>query len=104
MLRNSEPPLTVAGLQAVQAPPGIDATLDTGWTVFAETVSCTEADDFAVPTRNAQPKHRHLMLGWKARPAVVVMTIKVFKGSFCGYQACFRSVRCVGIGDRDPAW
>jgi predicted dehydrogenase len=49
-------------LEAVAAPPAIDAALDAGCHVFAEKPSCTRAADFEKLTRKAQTKHRHLML------------------------------------------
>ncbi len=62
MLRRFQPHLVVVSLEAVQAPPVIDAALDAGCHVFAEKPSCTRAEDFEKLNRKAQQKHRHLML------------------------------------------
>ena len=62
LLKRFEPHLAVVSLEAVAAPPAIGAALDAGCHVFAEKPSCTRAEDFAKLTRQAQEKHRHLML------------------------------------------
>src|SRR5215468_5071219 len=62
LLKRFEPHLVIVSLEAVAAPPVIDAALDAGCHVFAEKPSCTKAADFAKLTRKAQEKHRHLML------------------------------------------
>jgi predicted dehydrogenase len=54
--------MAIVSLEAVAAPPAIDAALEAGCHVFAEKPSCTRAADFAKLTRKAQMKHRHLML------------------------------------------
>ena len=62
-----EPHLAVVSLEAVKAPPVIDAALDAGCHVFAEKPSCTRAADFENLLRKAQQKHRHLMMAFANR-------------------------------------
>jgi predicted dehydrogenase len=62
MLKRFEPGMVIVSLEAVKAPPAIDAALESGCHVFAEKPSCTRAEDFARLVRKAQQKHRHLML------------------------------------------
>jgi predicted dehydrogenase len=62
MLKRFEPHLSVVSLEAVEAPPAIDAALEAGCHVFAEKPSCTRAEDFEKLVRKAERKHRHLML------------------------------------------
>jgi predicted dehydrogenase len=62
MLNRFSPHMVLVSLEAVEAPPAIDAALDAGCHVFAEKPACTRADDFAKLTRKAQQKHRFLML------------------------------------------
>ncbi len=62
LLKRFEPHLAIVSLEAVAAPPAIAAALDAGCHVFAEKPSCTRAEDFQKLTRQAQQKHRHLML------------------------------------------
>src|SRR5262249_29142419 len=57
-----EPQLAVVSLEAVQAPPAVAAALEAGCHVFAEKPSCTRAEDFEKLARQAERKHRHLML------------------------------------------
>src|ERR1051325_2765918 len=46
LLKRFEPHLAVVSLEAVAAPPAIDAALDAGCHVFAEKPSCTRAADY----------------------------------------------------------
>jgi predicted dehydrogenase len=62
MLKRVMPHLVIVSLEAVAAPAAIGAALDAGCHVFAEKPSCTRAEDFAKLTRQAQQKHRLLML------------------------------------------
>lgn len=62
LLKKYEPQLCIVSLEAVEAPPAIDAALEAGAHVFAEKPSCTRAIDFEKLTRKAQTKHRLLML------------------------------------------
>lgn len=62
LLKRFEPHLAVVSLEAVKAPAAIGAALDAGCHVFAEKPSCTRAEDFEKLVRQAQQKHRHLML------------------------------------------
>jgi predicted dehydrogenase len=62
LLKRFEPHMAVVSLEAVAAPPAIDAALDAGCHVFAEKPSCTRAADYEKLVRKAQQKHRHLML------------------------------------------
>jgi predicted dehydrogenase len=62
LLKKYQPHLSVVSVEAVEAPPLIDAVLEAGCHVFAEKPSCTRAEDFAKLTRKAQEKHRYLML------------------------------------------
>jgi predicted dehydrogenase len=62
MLKRFEPHLSIVSLEAVEAPPAIDAALEAGCHVFAEKPSCIKAEDFEKLVRKAERKHRHLML------------------------------------------
>jgi predicted dehydrogenase len=62
LLKRFDPQMALVSLEAVEAPPVIDAALEAGCHVFAEKPSCTRAEDFGKLTRKAQQKHRHLML------------------------------------------
>lgn len=67
LLRRFQPHMVVVSLEAVAAPPVIDAALDAGCHVFAEKPSCTRAEDFEKLTRKAQQQHRHLMMAFANR-------------------------------------
>src|SRR5262245_52792177 len=62
LLKRFEPHMVVVSLEAVKAPPVIEAALEAGCHVFAEKPSCTRAADFEKLTKLAQQKHRHLMM------------------------------------------
>lgn len=67
LFQKFEPHLALVSLEAVKAPPAIDAALDAGCHVFAEKPSCTRAEDFEKLLRKAQQKHRHLMMAFANR-------------------------------------
>jgi len=67
MLKRFSPHMAIVSLEAVAAPPVIDAALEAGCHVFAEKPSCTNAEDFEKLTRKAQVKHRHLMMAFANR-------------------------------------
>jgi predicted dehydrogenase len=67
LFKKFEPHLAVVSLEAVKAPPAIEAALDAGCHVFAEKPSCTRAEDFEKLLRKAQQKHRHLMMAFANR-------------------------------------
>jgi predicted dehydrogenase len=62
MLKGFEPHLALVSLEAVDAPPAINAALEAGCHVFAEKPSCIRAADFETLVRKADMKHRLLML------------------------------------------
>jgi predicted dehydrogenase len=62
LLRAEKPQMALVSLEAVHAPPVIDAALDAGCHVLAEKPACLRAADFAALVRKAQAKHLHLML------------------------------------------
>jgi predicted dehydrogenase len=67
MLRRFQPQMVIVSLEAVAAPPVINAVLDAGCHVFVEKPSCIRAEDFEKLTRKAQQKHRHLMMAFANR-------------------------------------
>jgi predicted dehydrogenase len=67
LYRDFKPHLAIVSLEAVAAPPAIDAALEAGCHVFAEKPSCTKSADFAKLVRKAQMKHRHLMMAFANR-------------------------------------
>jgi predicted dehydrogenase len=67
LLDRFKPQMVIVSLEAVAAPPVIDAALDAGCHVFAEKPSCTRAEDYEKLARKAQQKHRHLMLAMANR-------------------------------------
>jgi predicted dehydrogenase len=62
LLKKFVPHMAIVSLEAVNAPPVIDAALEAGCHVFAEKPSCVRAEDYAKLVTKAQAKHRHLML------------------------------------------
>lgn len=62
MLDKELPHMALVSMEAVEAPPMIDAALDAGCHVFAEKPACTRAEDFEALVKKAQQKHRFLML------------------------------------------
>jgi UDP-N-acetyl-2-amino-2-deoxyglucuronate dehydrogenase len=67
MYKSLAPQLAIVSLEAVKAPPAIDAALDAGCHVFAEKPSCTNAADFEKLVKKAHSKHRHLMMAFANR-------------------------------------
>ncbi len=61
-LSDHKPTLALVTLEAVQAPPVIQAALEANCHVLAEKPSCVRAADFESLARLADMKHRHLML------------------------------------------
>lgn len=57
-----KPAMVLVTMEAVLAPPVIDAALEAGCHVFAEKPSCVRAADFAKLTAKADAKHLNLML------------------------------------------
>lgn len=68
LLKKYAPHMAIVSLEAVNAPPAIDAALEAGCHVFAEKPSCVRAEDYAKLVTKAQVKHRHLMLAMANRP------------------------------------
>lgn len=62
MLRKNPPAMALVTMEAVLAPPAIDAALDAGCHVLSEKPACVRAVDFEKLARKADQKHRHLML------------------------------------------
>jgi len=70
------PKLVIVSLEAVAAPPVIDAALDAGCHVVAEKPSCLKAADFEKLVRKAEQKHRHLMMAFANRQHAPVAEAK----------------------------
>ena len=66
-LVDHQPGMAVVTLEAVQAPPVIQAALDANCHVLAEKPACVTAADFEPLARLAEMKHRHLMLAMANR-------------------------------------
>ncbi|HEV3120102.1 MAG TPA: Gfo/Idh/MocA family oxidoreductase [Gemmataceae bacterium] len=62
MLRKFEPQMILVSMEAVLAPPAMDAALDAGCHVLAEKPACVRVEDFERLALKAERKHRHLML------------------------------------------
>lgn len=62
LLREHKPKLALVTMEAVLAPPAIDAALEQGCHVMAEKPACVRASDFEPLVRKAEGKHLHLML------------------------------------------
>jgi UDP-N-acetyl-2-amino-2-deoxyglucuronate dehydrogenase len=62
LLNAERPGMALVSMEAVHAPPAIQAALAAGWHVLAEKPACLRAEDFAPLVRLAQSKHLHLML------------------------------------------
>ena len=67
LLKKFAPHMAIVSLEAVNAPPVIEAALEAGSHVFAEKPSCVKAEDYAKLVTKAQVKHRHLMLAMANR-------------------------------------
>lgn len=62
MLAREKPVMALVTMEAVLAPPAIDAALEAGCHVFAEKPACVRAEDFEKLTTKADAKHLYLML------------------------------------------
>ena len=62
MLRSEKPRMALVTMEAVLAPPAIEACLEAGCHVLAEKPACVRAADFEKLTRKANEKNVHLML------------------------------------------
>ena len=67
VLRETKPALALVTMEAVLAPPAIDAALEQGCHVMAEKPACVRAADFEPLVRKAEGKHLHLMLAFANR-------------------------------------
>jgi len=72
VLREAKPKMALVTMEAVLAPPAIDAALEHGCHVMAEKPACVRAADFEPLVRKAEGKHLHLMLALanRLRPEV----------------------------------
>ncbi|MEY4200076.1 MAG: putative oxidoreductase YcjS [Verrucomicrobiota bacterium] len=72
VLREAKPKMALVTMEAVLAPPAIDAALEHGCHVLAEKPACVRAADFEPLVRKAEGKHLHLMLALanRLRPEV----------------------------------
>jgi len=62
VLKEFKPKLALVTMEAVLAPPAIDAALEQSCHVYAEKPACVRASDFEPLVRKAEAKHLHLML------------------------------------------
>ncbi len=67
VLREAKPTMALVTMEAVLAPPAIDAALEQGCHVLAEKPACVRAADFEPLVRKAEGKHLHLMLAFANR-------------------------------------
>ncbi len=67
VLLESKPQLALVTMEAVLAPPAIDAALEQGCHVMAEKPACVRAADFEPLVRKAEGKHLHLTLAFANR-------------------------------------
>lgn len=67
VLREAKPVMALVTMEAVLAPPAIDAALEQGCHVLAEKPACVRATDFEPLVRKAEGKHLHLMLAFANR-------------------------------------
>lgn len=67
LLREHKPKFALVSMEAVLAPPAIDAALEHGCHVMAEKPACVRASDFDSLVRKAEGKHLHLMLAFANR-------------------------------------
>jgi len=72
VLREAKPKMALVTMEAVLAPPAIDAALEQGCHVLAEKPACVRTADFEPLVRKAEGKHLHLMLALanRLRPEV----------------------------------
>jgi len=72
VLREAKPKMALVTMEAVLAPPAIDAALEHGCHVLGEKPACVRAADFEPLVRKAEGKHLHLMLALanRLRPEV----------------------------------
>lgn len=68
-----QPGMALITMEALLAPPVIDAALEAGCHVFAEKPSCVRVADFEPLVRKADSRHRYLMLAFanRANPETV---------------------------------
>ncbi len=67
VLTNHRPTLALVTMEAVEAPPVIQAALEANCHVLAEKPSCVRREDFEPLARLADMKHLHLMLAFANR-------------------------------------
>lgn len=67
LLREAKPKFALVTMEAVLAPPAIDAALEQGCHVLAEKPGCVRASDFEPLVRKAEAKHLHLSLAFANR-------------------------------------
>ncbi|NDA65978.1 MAG: hypothetical protein EBY09_04950, partial [Verrucomicrobia bacterium] len=67
LMREHKPKLALVTMEAVLAPPAIDAALEHGCHVMAEKPACVRASDFEPLVLKAEGKHLHLMLAFANR-------------------------------------
>lgn len=72
MLNEAAPDMALVSMEALKAPPAIDAALEAGCHVLAEKPACVRVEDFEPLVRKAERKKLHLMLALANRvtPAV----------------------------------
>lgn len=72
MLNEAAPDMALVSMEALKAPPAIDAALEAGCHVFAEKPACVRAEDFEPLVIKAERRKRNLMLALANRvtPAV----------------------------------
>jgi len=72
LLRETKPLMALVTMEAVSAPPVIDAALDAGCHVFAEKPACVRLEDFERLVAKAKRRDRYLMLALANRlhPAI----------------------------------
>lgn len=73
LLAEERPEMALVTMEAILAPPVIDAALDANCHIFAEKPSCVRAEDFAPLVAKADSKHRNLMLAFanRSNPEIV---------------------------------
>lgn len=72
LLREAKPLMALVTMEAVSAPPVIDAALEAGCHVFAEKPACVRLEDFAKLVEKAKQRDQYLMLALANRlhPAI----------------------------------
>jgi predicted dehydrogenase len=69
MLKEAQPKMALVSVEAVKAPPEIDAALEAGCHVLTEKPACIRVEDFEPLARQADSKHLFLMLALANRLA-----------------------------------